>query len=50
MEIGLESERLEMFNLGASNAAQFTAACDEMMERARKLGPNPINKKMAKVK
>ena len=47
-EVGLESERLEMFNLGASDAALFVAACNEMTERARRLGPNPL--KRGKVK
>ena len=43
-EAGLEPERLEMFNLGASDAPLFAAACNEMTERARKLGPNPLRK------
>jgi len=46
----LEPERLEMFNIGASDAVKFTAACNEMTERARNLGPNPLKKEMAKVK
>ncbi|MCX5866289.1 MAG: hydrogenase iron-sulfur subunit [Proteobacteria bacterium] len=41
-EAGLEGERLEMFNLGASDAHKFAAAVNEMTERARKLGPNPL--------
>ncbi len=49
-EVGLEPERLEMFNLGASDAAKFAAACDEMTERARNLGPNPLRKDVVKVK
>lgn len=43
-EAGLEPERLEMFNMGASNADLFAKACDQMAERARKLGPNPLRK------
>lgn len=43
-EIGIEPERVEMFNLGASDATLFAKACDEMTERARKLGPNPLKK------
>ena len=31
-----------MFNIGASDAGLFARACDEMTERARKLGPNPL--------
>jgi len=49
-EVGLEPERLEMFNLGASDAVLFAAACEEMTERARNLGPNPLNKEEAAVK
>ncbi len=43
-EVGLEPERIEMFNLGASDAQKFAAACNEMAERASKLGPNPLKK------
>ena len=42
--MGLEPERLEMFNVSASNAPLFAQACNEMTERARKLGPNPLKK------
>lgn len=44
-EVGIEAERLEMFNLGASDAPRFVDACNEMTERARRLGPNPLKKK-----
>jgi len=40
----MEGERLEMFNLGASDANKFASAVNEMTERARKLGPNPLKK------
>ena len=43
-EVGLEPERVEMFNLGASDAPKFASACNEMTERARRLGPNPLRK------
>lgn len=50
-EVGLEGERVEMYNIGASDAVKFAAACNEMTERARKLGPNPLRlKEEAKVK
>ena len=39
-----------MFNIGASDAPLFARACDEMTERARKLGPNPLRKERQKVK
>ena len=48
-EVGLEPERVEMYNIGASDAVKFVAACNEMVERARKLGPNPLRKKEEKV-
>ena len=43
-EIGLGSERLEMFNMSAAMAQNFAEAANEMTERARKLGPNPLKK------
>ena len=43
-EVGIEPERLEMFNIGASDAPLFANACNEMTERARQLGPNPLRK------
>jgi len=39
-----------MFNLGASDAPRFAAACDEMTERARRLGPSPLRKRGEKEK
>jgi len=44
-EVGIEPERVEMFNLGASDAVMFAKACDEMSERVRRLGPNPLKRK-----
>lgn len=49
-EVGIEGERLEMFNMGASDAPLFAAACNEMTERARRLGPNPLKKEREKEK
>jgi F420-non-reducing hydrogenase iron-sulfur subunit len=46
-EAGLEGDRVEMYNIGASDAVKFAAACNEMTERAKKLGPNPLRKKEA---
>lgn len=43
--MGIEPERVDMYNIGASDAVAFAAACDEMTERARKLGPNPLRRK-----
>ena len=49
-EVGIEPERVEMFNIGASEAGLFARACDEMTERARKLGPNPLKKVEVNIK
>ncbi len=43
-EVGIEPERVEMFNLGASDANKFAAACNQMAETARRLGLNPLRK------
>jgi len=44
-EVGIEPERLAMYNIAASNSVLFAKAADEMTEVARKLGPNPLKKK-----
>jgi len=38
-----------MFNIGASDAPKFAEAANEMTERARRLGPNPLRKQKEKV-
>jgi F420-non-reducing hydrogenase iron-sulfur subunit len=43
--MGLEPERLEMFNLSSSEGPRFAAIAKEMTERAYKLGPSPVNHK-----
>jgi len=45
-EIGIEPERVKMFNIGASDAPLFAQAADEMTEVARRLGPNPVKKEI----
>ena len=44
-EVGIEGDRVEMYNIGASDAPLFAAASNEMTERARQLGPNPLMKR-----
>jgi coenzyme F420-reducing hydrogenase delta subunit len=39
-----------MFNIGASDAVLFARAVDEMTEKARDLGPNPLKKSGGEVK
>ena len=41
-EIGLEPERVEMFNMSAAMAAEFVRAATEMTDRITELGPNPL--------
>jgi coenzyme F420-reducing hydrogenase delta subunit len=41
-EIGLGGERLEMFFMSGSQGYTFAVAAQTMVERIRKLGPNPL--------
>jgi F420-non-reducing hydrogenase iron-sulfur subunit len=41
-EIGLEPERVEMFNMSAAEANRFVEVANEMSERITELGPNPL--------
>lgn len=41
-EIGLGSERLEMFFVSGGMGATFARHAEEMTERIRRLGPNPL--------
>ncbi len=41
-EIGIGSDRLEMFNMSAAQGPTFAQVAKEMTERIRKLGPNPL--------
>lgn len=41
-QIGLEPERVEMFNMSSAMAAEFAARVKEMSERIRGLGPSPL--------
>lgn len=42
--LGVEPERLEMFNLSSSDGPKFQAIAKEMTERAMQLGPSPLKK------
>ena len=46
-EIGIEPERVEMFNLSAGEGPRFVEIAKEMVERAKKLGPSPVKTKKA---
>jgi coenzyme F420-reducing hydrogenase delta subunit len=41
-EIGLEPERLEMYNLSSAEGARFAEIVNEMNERVARLGPSPL--------
>lgn len=42
--IGIEPERVRMFNMSAAMAAQFAEAASEMTKEIRKIGKNPLYK------
>ena len=44
-EIGIGSERLEMFFMSGSQAQTFAGSVDKMTKRIRELGPNPLKGK-----
>jgi F420-non-reducing hydrogenase iron-sulfur subunit len=41
-EIGLEPERLDMFNLSSAEGPRFAEIVNEMNRRAKQLGPSPL--------
>jgi F420-non-reducing hydrogenase iron-sulfur subunit len=41
-EIGLEPERVEMFNLSSAEGSRFAEIAKEMSERIKRLGPSPL--------
>lgn len=43
--IGLEPERVEMFNLSSAMGLRFAQIAIEMTEKIKKLGPNPVKAK-----
>jgi len=44
--IGIEGERVEMFNLSSGEGPRFAQIATEMTDRITSLGPNPIKKAM----
>jgi F420-non-reducing hydrogenase iron-sulfur subunit len=42
-DINMEPERVEMFNLSSAQGPRFAEIATEMTERARELGPSPLN-------
>ncbi len=43
-EVGIEPDRLEMYNLSAAQGQRFAAIANEMADKIRALGPSPIKK------
>jgi len=43
-ELGIEPERVEMFNLSSAQRARFAQIANEMVDRIRQLGPTPVKK------
>ncbi len=41
-EVGLEGDRIRMYNLSSSEAPTFVAYAREMTENIKNLGPNPL--------
>jgi coenzyme F420-reducing hydrogenase delta subunit len=48
-EIGLEPERLEMFNLSSAEGIRFAEIVTTMSQRLKQLGPSPLRKPRAAV-
>jgi coenzyme F420-reducing hydrogenase delta subunit len=44
-EIGLEADRVRMYNLSSGEGPTFAAYAKEMTELIRSLGPNPLNQR-----
>lgn len=41
-KVGIDPERLEMFNLSAAMGPRWAEMCNEFTEKIRGLGPSPI--------
>jgi F420-non-reducing hydrogenase iron-sulfur subunit len=44
-EVGIEDDRVRMYNLTSGEGPTFAAYAREMTEHIRSLGPNPLNQK-----
>jgi coenzyme F420-reducing hydrogenase delta subunit len=43
-EVGIEAERIEMFNLSSAMGGRFAEIAEEMTARIRKLGPSTVSR------
>lgn len=41
-QIGIEPERVRMFNMSSAMAGEFVTAANEMNEQINAIGPNPL--------
>jgi F420-non-reducing hydrogenase iron-sulfur subunit len=41
-EVGIDPDRVEMFNLSAAEGPRWAEICNLFTERTRKLGPSPV--------
>ncbi len=46
-EIGVEKERIQMYNLSSAQGARFAEIASEMVEKIRDLGPTPVKSNAA---
>jgi len=46
-EIGLEAERVQMFNLSAASAGRFVEITREIVDKVGKMGENSLKKEKA---
>jgi len=47
-QVGIDPERLAMYNLSAAQGPRWAEICTEFTERIRKLGPSPLRNKRQK--
>lgn len=47
-QIGLNGQRLDMFNLSSAEGPRFAQIAAKMTERVRQLGPNPLRRDRSK--
>jgi coenzyme F420-reducing hydrogenase delta subunit len=48
--VGINPERLEMFNLSAAMGPRWAEICTEFTEKIRQLGPSPIRVALQKAR
>ena len=46
-ELGIEPERVEMYNLSSAQGARFAEIANEMVDKIKELGPTPVKKNSA---